>query len=440
MTNNENNIDQISAAYGKLPPQAVDLEQAVLGALMLEQEALETVSGIIDVHSFYKSEHQKLFEIIKSVAKKKPIDLLTVSQELKDKGLVDEVGGFGYVTQLTRRVASAAHIEHHARIIAQKYYQRETIHKATELIKKAYDSEEVDLISEEWRQAGEKLEDIFTVSNTGTPIEKALKEAILQIDYDCKLSSENQTPGITTGFKGLNENTGGWRNGNLIILAARPGVGKTSFALHFAHEAAKSGAWVNFFSLEMNEEDLTKIMLAAESEVYRSNIRDGYLKDDDWNKINSAVSRLEDLNIIFHNAAGMNINQIQAIIRKNRKKGRCDFVIIDYLQLVRSTQPKSIRELEVSEISRTLKTTSLKENIPILALSQLNRAADGETPKLSNLRESGAIEQDADLVCFLHHPNSGDKSIVRLTVAKHRRGRLAEKDIYCNDEMTRFSE
>lgn len=430
----------LDAILGKVPPQAVEVEEAVLGALLLERDALQSLAGIIDTYSFYKTEHQTLFETIKEVSKKKLIDPMSVSQELKDKDLVDEVGGIAYITKLTKNVISAAHIEHHARIIAEKYYQRETIIKATELIDMAYNNIDVEQLGNEWKQAGEKLEDIFTVADSGTTIDKVLQKTIKQIESDCAKSSEKKTPGITTGFAGLDTNTGGWRKGNLIILAARPGVGKTSFALYFALKASQAGFWVNIFSLEMNKEDLAGIMLASESNVYRSHIRDGYLKNDDWSKINKATSRLIDLPIIFRDAAGMTVSQIQATIHKNRKNGRCDFAIVDYLQLVKSSQPKVIRELEVSEISRTLKTTALNENIPIMALSQLNRSADNETPKLSHLRESGAIEQDADLVSFLHHPHKTDKSIIRLTVAKHRRGRLAEKDIYCNGEMTQFSE
>jgi replicative DNA helicase len=268
---------------------------------------------------------------------------------------------------------------------------------------------------------------------------QVLSGTLKELESDVVAAREQRTPGITTGFPSLDVSTGGWRNGNLIILAARPGVGKTSFALSFALSAAKAGFWVNFFSLEMAKEDLMRILISAESGIYRSNIRDGFLKDEDWHVINQAVTRLENLPILFRDAAGMTVNQIQSAIRKNRKNGKCDLVIIDYLQLIKSSQTKTVRELEVSEISRTLKTTALSLGVPVMALSQLNRAAGTETPKLSNLRESGAIEQDADLVMFLHRPEP-EQSIIRLSIAKHRRGRLGEIDIHANDEMTRFSE
>lgn len=437
MKSKKTNIDGLNAQYGNLPPQAIEVETAVLGALMLEREAFETVSGIIDTGSFYKESHQKIFETIKSInSAKKPIDLLTVTQELKDRNLLNEVGGPLEITQLTRKVASAAHIESHARILAEKYYLRETIQKANELIKLAYSGEDVEIISNEWKNSGESLDDVFTIADTGSHIKQVLTTTMAELEKDVAKTKEKTTPGIPTGLASLDLNTGGWRGGNMVVLAARPGVGKTSMALHFALEAAKAGHWVNIFSLEMNKEDLARILLAGISGVYRSDIRDGYIEQHDWEHINRAVAEIENLPIIFRDAAGLSVNQIKSSIRKNRKNNRCDFAIVDYLQLVRSSEPKAIRELEVSEISRTLKTVALAENIPILALSQLNRDADNTFPKLSHLRESGAIEQDADIVVFL----VPDENKLRLSIAKHRRGRLCDIDIFPNDEMTRFSD
>jgi replicative DNA helicase len=433
-------IDQINVQYGKLPPQAIEVEEAVLGALMLERDAFQQISGIVDRKSFYKEEHQKIFDVVKYLSlNQKPIDLLMVTQELKSRNQLEEVGGPLMITELTSRVASAAHIEAHCRIIAEKYYQREMILRATEILKLAYQNEDVELLGNEWNRYGDELENVFTIADSGTSIRDVLRNTVKEIESDCKNSQAYKTPGIPTGFTSLNTNTGGWRPGNMIVLAARPGLGKTSFALFFALEAAKAGYFVNIFSLEMNKEDLARILLAVEGEIYRSNIRDGYMNQNDWQKMNNAVSKLENLPILFRDSSGMTVSQIQSAIRKNRKNGRCHFAIVDYLQLVKASHNKTNRELEVSEISRTLKTTALTENIPIMALSQLNRAADGEAPKLSNLRESGAIEQDADLVCFLHKPDK-NSNIIRFTVAKHRRGRLGEIDIYCNEEMTKFTE
>ena len=432
-------IEQINAQYGKVPPQAVEVECAVLGACMLERDAFENISGILRPESFYHEEHRLIFETIKAVWKdKRPIDLLTVTQAMRDKGILDSVGGPLYITRLTNQVASAAHIESHARIIAEKFYQREIIRMSSELADMAYGDEDIDGIGLFIRKSIDELDGVFSVTDTGIPIKTVLCSTIKEIESDCVKAAKQQTPGITTGFGSLDISTGGWRPGNLLILAARPGVGKTSFAIQFMLEAAKAGHWVNFFSLEMNKEDIARIILSAESNVYRSNIRDGQLDQSDFSLLNAAISKLEDLPIIFRDASGMSVSQIQATIRKNRKNGRCDFAIIDYLQLVRPTDPKTIREQQIAEISRTLKTTALDQNIPIMALSQLNRAADGEQPRLSHLRESGAIEQDADMVMFLHRTEM--QNTIRLTVAKHRRGQLGEIDISANREMTRFRE
>jgi replicative DNA helicase len=423
-----------------VPPQATEVERAILGACLIDRDAFTTVSGVIDTPAFYDHRHATIYSVIADLSRNnKPVDLLTVTRELNDRGKLDEVGGAFYVTHLTSDVASTHNVEYWCHILAEKYFQRESITKARQIINVCYSSDETDSIADLWRKSENELSSIFTSSDTGSGMAQVIGDTLRDIEADVVAARDQRTPGITTGFPSLDTATGGWRSGNMIVLAARPGVGKTSFALHFALSAAKAGKWVNFFSLEMNKEDLMRILISAESGIYRSNIRDGFLKDEDWQTINQAVTKLERLPIVFKDAAGMTINQIQSAIRKNRKNGRCDIVIIDYLQLVRSSQTKSVRELEVSEISRTMKTIALNEGIPVMALSQLNRAADGETPKLSNLRESGAIEQDADLVLFLHRPNQ-EQSIIRLSLAKHRRGRLGEIDIRANDEMTRFSE
>ncbi|MDX8339391.1 DnaB-like helicase C-terminal domain-containing protein [Draconibacterium sp. IB214405] len=302
-----------------------------------------------------------------------------------------------------------------------------------------YEGQDVDLISQQWKLAGDELEDIFTVADSGSHISLVLKDTLLEIEQDCARLKEKQRPGIPCGFPSLDMSTGGWRDGDLSILAARPGVGKSSFALHFALRAAYDGHWVNIFSFEMRKEDLMRIKLATVSGVYRSKIRDGHLDGCDWDQINIAAGNLENLPLIYSDAAGMSIEQVYAIVRNNHKHGRCDFMILDYLQLVKPGRKGAIREQEVSEISRALKMMALTLNIPVLALSQLNRAADGETPKLSQLRESGAIEQDADNILFLHRPDD-DVHKIRLTLAKHRRGQLGDLDIYSNNQYTRFSE
>jgi len=426
---------------GKVPPQAIEVEEAVLGALMLEKDAYHTVQAILKPESFYKEEHKKIFNVIKDLAsKEKPIDLLVVTQALKNRGELDEVGGPFYITQLTSRVASAAHIEHHARIIAQKFIQRECIRIGSDLIKASFDdNEDIETIISNLKINISEVEGYSLSSNMGGAQAEVCRNAIIEIEKDCQTVKAGKSPGIPTGFRDLDYSTGGWRNTNLIVLAARPGVGKTGLALHFAIKAARAGNFVNFYSLEMKKEDLFRIILSGESGVNRSDIRDGTLKESDWIPINNAVTNLESLPIIWYDHAGITPAQIKANTANNRKKGRCDIVIIDYLGQVKPLVKRNVREQEVAETIRIFKEIALNENIPVICLSQLNReveSREGKRPQLSDLRESGAIEQDADLVLMPYREKEDNSFIIK--VAKNRRGRIGDFKILANDEMTVF--
>lgn len=433
-------IEQINAQYGKLPPQAVEVEEVVLGALMLERDAFQLVSGIIDTASFYKDEHQKIFEVIKSISEKeKPVDLMSVTIELKNRSQLEEIGGLAEITKLTRRVASAAHIEFHARIVAQKFIQRELIRVSSEIQNMSYDDmiDVEDLLSEA-RSKLNSIENTFVSANQGKSMDVVAKEAIIDLENDVKLNKEGNTPGISTGLRELDESTGGWRNTNLITIAARPGVGKTSFALFLAVTAARKGKWVNFYGLEMKSTDLFRILLSGETDIARSDIRDGKIEDPQWVKINFAVGELKDLSVIWNDDPDISVNQIVANTRRNKKAGRCDLVIVDYLQLVNPTDKKAIREQQIAEITRKFKQMALREDIPVIELSQLNRDIDKRTdkePNLSDLRESGAIEQDSDVVIFLY-----DKDGIKLKISKNRRGKKGHPDFWANDEKTMFAD
>ncbi|HCY40455.1 MAG TPA: replicative DNA helicase [Prolixibacteraceae bacterium] len=438
--NQQQSIEQINAQYGKLPPQAIEVEEAVIGALMLERDAFQMVSGIIDTTSFYKDEHQKIFEAVKSIVEKeKPVDLMTVTIELKNRNQLEEVGGPMEITRLTRRVASGAHIEFHARIVAQKFIQRELIRVSTEIQTMSYDDmvDVEDLLSEA-RSKLNGIENTFTSANPGKNMDIVAKEALIDLEADVKLNKEGSTPGISTGLRELDESTGGWRNTNLITIAARPGVGKTSFALFQAVTAARQGNWVNFYGLEMKSTDLFRILLSGETDIARSDIRDGKIEDYHWEKINIAVGELEKLPILWNDDPDLNVNQIVANTRRNKKAGRCDLVIIDYLQLVNPADKKAIREQQIAEITRKFKQMALRENIPVIELSQLNRDIDKRTdkePTLSDLRESGAIEQDSDVVIFLY-----DKDGIKLKISKNRRGKKGHPDFWANEEKTIFAD
>ncbi|HEY3389884.1 MAG TPA: DnaB-like helicase N-terminal domain-containing protein, partial [Prolixibacteraceae bacterium] len=284
----KNKVDNL----GKIPPQALDIEEAVLGSLMLDADAIHKVAGIIKADSFYLDSHRKVFEVIKTLSdSNKPIDLLTVTKALHNNNELNKIGGAIFITQLTSRVASAAHLEYHAKIIQQLYIQRELIKIGSETIAEAYDeSAEIDDLINSARQKISNLEDSTLGSNTGQSQADVYQDMILEIETDYKEAKQGRQPGITSGLKILNNATGGWRDTNLIIIAARPSVGKTSLALHFAKAAAMSGKFVNFYSLEMKPSDLLRIMVSGESNINRTQLRDGKINDNDWNTLN-ALSR-----------------------------------------------------------------------------------------------------------------------------------------------------
>lgn len=451
MTNTKTK-NKISDTVGKIPPQALDLEAAVLGALMIEKDAYFTIANIIDTASFYSEANQKIFEVIKHIATQhKPVDMLVVTQELMNRNVIDEIGGPVYVAKLTSHIASAAHIDYHARIIAQKYMQRELIRVANEIQTNAYDdaADVDDLIHFADKSINEVMTSIGAAVDSGASQRDVIAEACKEIEQDCINTSKGIITGIPTGFQSLDSIIGGWKPGTLTIFASRPGIGKTSLALHFAKVAALNRKWVNFFSMEMSRTDLVKILISGETGINRTKIRDGKLDESDWNLIHKSLGMLERLPIIWNDRAGITVSQIKAAIRKNKKAGKCDLVVIDYLQLVAPTDRKVIREQQIAEISRVLKEITLNENVPIICLSQLNREAEDEQPKPSHLRESGAIEQDADQIIFPWRPGYNaatadgltiPETEIKILIKKNRRGKRGEFKIFANEEMTRFGE
>ena len=433
-------IEQLNAQYGKIPPQAPEVEEAVLGALMLEYDAIHKVNGILSAESFYKEEHQKIFNAIKSLSmQSKPIDLITVTMKLKELDELEKIGGPVYITQLTSRVSSAAHIEFHARIIAQKYMQRELIRISSETQSEAYDDgQDVEDLISSLKNKISLIEDLGSGCNTGQSQADVIQDAIMAIEKDCEAAVDGKIPGIPTGLRILNNATGGWRAPDLILLAARPGIGKTSLALKFAIEAAKAGFWVNFYTLETKAKALMRIIFSSESEVNRVAIRDGRLTELDWSRINEACINLEKLPIIWNDVASNTAERIKSLTIQNKKRGKCDLVILDYLQLLKPFDKKAVREQQISEMTRTLKETALDQNVPIICLSQLNRLAAGIKPELHHLRESGAIEQDADMVIFAYLDESENRYY--LLICKIRQGIRGDFEIIPNAEMTRFKD
>jgi replicative DNA helicase len=423
---------------GKIPPQAIELEQAVIGALMLESETFERISHLLKNESFYESRHGQIFDVIADMkTAQKPVDLLTVTRELTDRGILDSIGGASYITGLSLMVSSAAHIERYARVIAEKYAARDLIRVCSEIQTKAFDSSsDIENLLSEFKMIAEQIDKHFEANDIGTPQREVAKETLIEIHTEVANNRKGEINGISTGFSELDRALGGWKPTNLIIIAARPGVGKTSLALHFATIAAQKGHWVNFFSLEMTKNQLFKIMLSGDSDVNRTTIRDGRLSDSDLIKIEKSVGRLETLPISWYDKE-INPNNLKSIISRNLKAGRCGMVVIDYLQLISPSDKRSIREQQIAEISRTLKAIALDLRIPVICLSQLNRLAESEMPKLHHLRESGAIEQDADVVIFPFRP---EPERFCISIAKSRNGRIGGFDVWANDQMTRFAD
>ncbi|MBL7741584.1 MAG: replicative DNA helicase [Chitinophagaceae bacterium] len=439
-------LDLGTMVYGKVPPQAKDLEEAVLGAIMLEKNAFDAVIEILKPECFYVDAHQRIFKAMQSLANKsQPIDILTVAEELRTKEELDIVGGPYYVTKLTNTVVSSAHIETHARIILQKFIQRELIRISGEIIGDAYeDSTDVfDLLDD----AESKL---FEITNNHLrknfdTIDSVLVKTIQRIE-DLRHKNEDVT-GVPSGFAGLDRVTYGWQNTDLIILAARPAVGKTAFALNLARNAVMHPGKptpVALFSLEMSAGQLVQRILAAESEIWLEKIARGKLEEHEMKQLYArGIQRLAQAPLFIDDTPALNIFELRAKCRRLKNKHNIGMVIIDYLQLMSGTGENRTanREQEISNISRNLKALAKELNIPIIALSQLSRAVEqrgakegSRIPQLSDLRESGAIEQDADMVMFLYRPEYYDvttnaegentKGLTEVKIAKHRNGSL----------------
>jgi replicative DNA helicase len=439
--------------FGKIPPQALELEEAVLGAVMLEKDAILQVIDLIKPESFYKDEHQKIFQAITDLTSaNKAIDLLTVTEELRKKKQLDEIGGPVFITQLTTRVASAAHVEFHARIVAQKYIQRELIRVSSEIQSRAFDeSTDVDDLLD--FSEGE----LFNIAQGNIKKESQkvnvlIKEAILQIEEASKRA--DSLIGIPSGFIKLDRLTNGWQNSDLVIIAARPSMGKTAFVLSMARNmAVEHNKAVAMFSLEMASLQLVNRLIVAETELPSNRIRNGKLADFEWEQLDYKIKKLVDAPIFIDDTPAISIFELRAKARRLKRQHNIELLIIDYLQLMTGTpDTRGNREQEVSTISRSLKGIAKELNIPVIALSQLNRSVEirsgTKRPQLSDLRESGAIEQDADMVIFIHRPEkyglmedeNGNslRGLAEIILAKHRNGPIGDIYLEFKDEFAKF--
>ena len=440
---------------GKLPPQAQELEEAVLGALMLEKDAYTMIGDILKPDSFYNPVHNIIFDAIQGLAvQQKPVDVLTVVEELKRKGELESAGGPLYIAELSEKVVSAAHIEYHARIIAQKYLARELITFSSEVTQKAFD-ETID-VDDLMQETEGKLFEMSqqNVKKDVIQINPVIKEA-MDIIQEAAARKDGMS-GIPTGFIQLDKLTMGWQKSDLVIIAARPAMGKTAFVLSMAKNIAINYQKpVAVFSLEMANVQLVNRLIVNVCQIKGESIKSGRLTDDEWDRMDSKLGDLYDAPIYVDDTPSLSIFELRTKARRLVREHKVELIIIDYLQLMNASGMNfGSREQEVSMISRSLKGLAKELDIPIIALSQLNRGvenrqgSEGKRPQLADLRESGAIEQDADIVCFIHRPeyyritedDAGNSLIgmAEIIIAKHRNGPTGIANMRFDNEYARF--
>ncbi|WP_181956688.1 replicative DNA helicase [Paenibacillus piri] len=414
----------------RIPPQNLEAEQAVLGAILLDSDSLVTAMERISSDDFYRTSHQRIFESMVELAEEnEPIDLITLTAALQNKQQLEDIGGIKYLSELANAVPTAANIDYYAQIVEEKSMLRRLIRTATNIVTEGYSStDEVgDLLSDAERRI---LEISQRRSNTGfIAIRDVLMEVFDKVEF--LYNNKGGTTGIKSGFLDLDKMTAGFQRSDLIIVAARPSVGKTAFALNIAQNVGvREKQTVAIFSLEMGAAQLVQRMICAEANVDASRMRTGYLEQDDWEKLTMAIGALSEANIYIDDSPSVTVADIRAKCRRLKQERGLGMILIDYLQLIHGRGKGDNRQQEVSEISRTLKQIARELDVPVIALSQLSRGVEqrqDKRPMMSDLRESGSIEQDADIVAFLYRDDYYDKesekkNIIEIIIAKQRNG------------------
>jgi replicative DNA helicase len=446
-------VESAALESGKKPPQAIDMEESVLGALMIEKGAIVDVQGLLVPESFYLETHQKIYKSVIGLSlRHEAIDIYTVAAELKKTGDLEFVGGAYYLTQLSGRIGSAAHIEYHAKIVAQKYIQRKLIEIASTIQRDSFDdrTDVNDLLDSAQQKIFELAE--RNMRNEALPISSVIEKAFSEMEIAA--ARGDGFSGVPSGFTSLDRITSGWQHSDLIIVAARPSMGKTAFVLSMARSVAVDfNRGVAFFSLEMPAVQLVKRLMISETGLSSEKIKNGKLEDHEWYQLETKIQALSEAPLYIDDTPALSIFEFRSKARKLVQNHKIELIIIDYLQLM--TGPpgtNNMREQEVSAISRALKAIAKELNVPIIALSQLNRSVElrsgNKRPQLSDLRESGAIEQDADLVAFIHRPEyygfhedeNGNSlvGIAEIILAKHRNGSIGDVRLRFRREEAKF--
>lgn len=434
----------------KTPPHDLEAEKSVIGSLMLDKNAIIKIADIVNEEDFYGAEHQKIYSaVLELYEKNQPIDILTVSAKLKDRNQLSDIGGSAYLTELINFVPSATHITHYAQIIREKKVLRDLVSTSGDIFEQVFNNQEnpeflLDQIEQKIFSIGQKVRNYFFVflKDLLTPAwERILKAQ----------EKKDGITGVTTGFKKLDNMLSGFQKSDLIILGARPSMGKTALVLDMARSAAKAGHSIALFSLEMSKEQITDRLISTEAKVSLWRLRTGRLTDDmDYQMIQAALDRLSNMKIFIDDTPSMNILQIRSMARRLQMEQNLEMIIIDYVQLITPLRHSENTVQQFTEISHGLKALARELNIPVLALSQLNRAVDAreiKRPKLSDLRETGSWEQDADIVMFIYRPDKDkinpsieELNTAQIIVGKHRNGPLGDVDLKFDPEKVSFEE
>ncbi len=434
--------------FRKIPPQNLEAESSVLGGILLENDAINVVLESLRAEDFYRESHRKIFRaMIELSDRSEPVDIITLSEVLKNRGELEAVGGSAYLASLNDFVPTAANISYYARIVREKSILRYLINAATDIATKGFEGQ--GNVEELLDSAEKAIFDITEqrIKGSFVKVGEMMKDSIKMVEK--LFEPKTMITGVPTGFKDLDTKTAGLQPADLIIVAARPGMGKTAFSLNIASHAAFAGHGVAIFSLEMAKEQLALRLLCSEARVDNSKVRTGYLSDRDFPKLATAAGRLHDALIYIDDTPAISVLELRAKARRmarDRDK-KLALIIIDYLQLMRGSGAAQNREQEISEISRSLKALAKELNVPVLAISQLNRRVEDrndKTPQLSDLRESGAIEQDADVIAFIYreaayNPKSDDNTAT-ITIAKQRNGPIGDLNLTFLREFTRFED
>ncbi len=450
---------QTEVSLQRLPPQNIEAEQVVLGAVLIENDSINKIVEALSPDDFYKESHRRIFSVMLDMFEaREPIDAVTLADALRGKGGLEQVGGASYLAYLVSLVPTAANIKNHARIVREKAILRKLIHSATDIITRTYDESPSMVAVDELLDSAERAIFEITQSKIGStflPIRNIVKSSFETIErlYERK----EMVTGLPTGFSEIDKMTSGLQPSDLIIVAGRPSMGKTAFCLNVAsHASIDHGKSVAVFSLEMAKEQLVIRMLCSEARVDAHRLRTGYLSESDWPRLTMAAGRLSEAPIFIDDTAAMSVLEMRAKARRLKAESGLDLIIVDYLQLMRGRGNADSREQEISDISRSLKALAKEISVPVIALSQLNRAVEtrgkDKRPMLADLRESGAIEQDADVIFFIYReevynkcdcPHDGEcscgkRGVAEVIIGKQRNGPVGKVDLSFISKYTRF--